>query len=237
VITAYYEDEDITLYHGDTLEILPELDFHGVVSCVVTDPPYLIGAASAGTMKGKTGSWADAMNASHWFSTWYRLVDRALTNDGLFWSFLNWRTLPVVMRAAIDAGIPITSMAVWDKQWIGPGGPQGLRPSYEMVALLAQPAAQIPDRGIPDIISIPSGGGTKPNGHPAEKPVAVKRRLLEISATQPGDLVLDPFVGSGTAAIAARDRGCRFVGIEADEEWLRVAVRRIAQRDLFGGAK
>jgi hypothetical protein len=55
------------------------------------------------------------------------------------------------MRAALDAGLPITSMAVWDKQWIGPGGSQGLRPSYEMFALMAQPDFAVKDRGIPDV--------------------------------------------------------------------------------------
>ena len=234
-MTPYYEDGIVTLYLGDSLEVLPELDLHGVVSCVVTDPPYILGAASASSLSGKTGSWADAMNSSYWFSNWYKLVDRALTHEGLFWSFLNWRTMPVVMRAAIDARLAITSMAVWDKQWIGPGGSQGLRPSYEMIALLAQPGAAIPNRGIPDLISIPSGGGYKPNGHPAEKPVAVKRRLIEISGIVPGALVLDPFIGSGTTALAARDMGCRCIGIEADEKWLEVAAKRLSQDDLFGG--
>ena len=231
VTEPYYDAEGVTLYHGDALDVLPTIDLHGCVDACVTDPPYLIGAASAGSISSKTGTWADAMNASLWFSTWYRLVDRALRHEGLFWSFLNWRTLPIVMRAAIDARLPITSVAVWDKEWIGPGGSQGLRPSYEMVALMAQSGAAITDRGVADVIRV-KVGGYKPHGHPAEKPVAVVRRVLEISGLEPGALVLDPFIGSGTTAVACRELGLRCVGIDADEQWLETAVRRLDQAVL-----
>jgi site-specific DNA-methyltransferase (adenine-specific) len=192
----------------------------------------MIGAASAGTLSGKTGTWADAMNASHWFGTWFGMVAATLKPTGLFWSFLNWRTMPTVMKAAIDARLPITSMAVWDKEWIGPGGPQGLRPSYELIALLARPEAVIPDRGIPDVIRCKTSG-FKPNGHPAEKPVKLFRRLLEISAVTPGACVLDPFAGSGTTQVASRLLGLRCVAIEADERYCELAASRLAQGILI----
>src|SRR5690349_23106573 len=172
------------------------------------------------------------MNSAGWFTSWYREVDRVLKHAGSFWSFLNWRTLPVVMRAAVDAGLPMTSLAVWDKEWIGPGGVQGLRPSYELVALLAQPDFAIPDRGVADVFRH-KVGSYKPNGHPAEKPVPIVRRVMEVAAVPSGGLVVDPFMGSGTAAVAARDLGLRFIGIEAEEKWCEVAASRLAQGDLF----
>ena len=67
-----------TLYLGDCREILPTL---GKVDAVVTDPPYVIGAVSAGNMASKSGGWADMMNSSLWFSAWYREVDRVLHPD------------------------------------------------------------------------------------------------------------------------------------------------------------
>lgn len=225
MVTPYYSDESVTLYRGDALEVLPGLPAASV-ACVVTDPPYVIGAVSAGTLGSKSGGWADMMNSALWFSTWYRHALRALKDRGALWSFCNWRTVPVVMRAATDAGQPITSMLVWDKEWIGPGGSQGLRPSYELVALMAKPDFAIPDRGLPDIWRC-QFASFKPNGHPAEKPEALVRRILENSALRPGDLVLDPFMGSGTTAVAARALGLRFVGIEAEERWCEVAARRV----------
>lgn len=228
---AYYEDADCTIYHGDALDILQKIT-PGTVHAVVTDPPYIIGALSAGTLSSKSGGWADMMNSATWFTAWYRMAAATLKNTGCFWSFLNWRTLPVVMRAASDASLPITSLAVWDKEWIGPGGPQGLRPSYEMVALLAKPEFRIPDRGVADVIRH-KVGGHKPNGHPAEKPPGVVRRILSVSALPSDATVLDPFLGSGTTSVAARSLGFKSIGIEAEEKWCEVAAERLSQGDLF----
>src|SRR5690606_39612471 len=131
VIEPYYADDSVTIYCADALEALPTIAA-GSVHAVVTDPPYVIGAVSAGNMTSKSGGWADMMNSALWFATWYRQADRVLKHTGSLWTFANWRTVPVVMRAAIDAGLPVTSLLVWDKEWIGPGGTQGLRPSYEV---------------------------------------------------------------------------------------------------------
>ena len=234
-MTPYYTDDAGVIYNADALEVLPTLT-RGSVDAVVTDPPYIIGAVSAGNMASKSGGWQDMMNSSQWFASWYREVGRALRASGVFWTFLNWRSLPVVMRAAIDAQLPITSMAVWDKQWIGPGGSQGLRPSYELIALLCGEDFAIKDRGVPDIIRH-QVGSYKESGHPAEKPLGLVARLLELSSLPPGSLVVDPFLGSGTTARAAKDAGLRYIGIEAEERYCEIAARRMGQEVLdLGGA-
>lgn len=223
----YYDEAGITIYHGDSLDLLPSIE-RGSVSAVVTDPPYIIGALSAGNMASKSGGWADMMNSALWFTAWYREVDRVLHRRGSFWTFLNWRTIPVVMRAALDAGLPVTSMAVWDKEWIGPGGVQGLRPSYELFALMAQPDFAIPDRGLADVWRH-KVGSYKATGHPAEKPEPLVRRILMACELDRGELVLDPFVGSGTTAVAAKALGLRCVAIEAEESNCEMAVKRLSQ--------
>lgn len=229
-MNPYYEDDAVTIYHGDSMEILPTIE-RGTVTAVMTDPPYVIGAVSAGNMASKAGGWTDMMNSAMWFTAWYREVERVLHRRGSFWTFCNWRSLPVVMRAALDAGLPITSMGVWDKEWIGPGGVQGLRPSYELVALLAQEDFAVPDRGVADIFRH-KVGSYKEFGHPAEKPPGLVRRLLEVAAVPRGELVLDPFLGSGTTAVAARALGLRCIGIEAEEKWCELAASRLCQSTL-----
>jgi DNA modification methylase len=233
-VTPYYVDDAVTIYHGDAMEILPQLPGRCATACV-TDPPYVIGAVSAGNMASKAGGWADMMNSALWFTTWYRHVDRLLKLDGSFWTFCNWRSLPVVMRAALDAGLPITSMMVWDKEWIGPGGVQGLRPSYELCALLARENFAVADRGVPDVWRH-QVGSYKPNGHPAEKPEPLVRRILRVASVPAGALVLDPFLGSGTTAVAAKALGLRAIGIEAEERYCELAASRCAQEVLFGEA-
>ena len=229
-MTPYYDEDGITIYHGDCLEVLPTLPS---ADLVVTDPPYIIGAMSAGSLGSKSGTWADMMNSATWFAAWYRAA--RVRPDGALWTFCNWRSLPVVQRAAYDAELAITSVLVWDKQWIGPGGPNGLRPSYELVALICGADFSIPDRGIPDIKRC-QVGSYKATGHPAEKPVELVQWIIETSARPIGSLVVDPFLGSGTTAIAAKKSGMRFVGIEADERYCEMAAKRLAQGVLdFGG--
>ena len=63
MLDPYYEDELVTLYHGDALELLSGLDTDSV-NAVVTDPPYIIGAVSSGALGSKSGGWSDMMNSS-----------------------------------------------------------------------------------------------------------------------------------------------------------------------------
>lgn len=220
----YYQDDHATIYHGDALDILPTLDAASA-QAVVTDPPYVLGAGSS--IKSRT-SYLDAMNSATWFAAWYRMADRVLAEDGSLWTFANWRTLPVVLRAAAEAGLDVTSAAVWDKQWISTGGPRSLRSSYELCVLIPQPRFRVVNRGAPDVWRI-QGSSHKPHGHPAEKPVALLSHVLTLAAVPPGALVVDPFMGSGTTLAAARPLGVRVIGIEADERWCEVAARRLAE--------
>lgn len=222
---------DATLYLGDTLEILPTLE---MVGSVVTDPPYGINTKSDGS--GKLSPWGDLVNSALWYREWIGEVRRKLQPTGSLWTCLNWRSLVTFQKAACDLGWPIESLMVWDKQWIGPGGLRGLRPSYELVALFAQPQFAVADRGLADVQPFPVGSH-KPTGHPAEKPVALMDFLVKHSGSGP---VLDCFMGSGTTGIAAARAGRPFIGIEQDEKWFDSACRRIeqaqAQGALFGDA-
>lgn len=231
----YYSDDRVTLYNGDSLEILPHLTA-GTVHLCVTDPPYVIGAVSAGNMASKAGGWADMMNSALWFAEWYRMVNRLLKHTGAMWTFCNWRSLPVVMNAAIKCEMPVTSLMVWDKQWIGPGGVQGLRPSYELCALLAKDGFAIANRSVPDVWQH-KVGSYKPNGHPAEKPVPLVRRIIETSEVVTDGVVLDPFNGSGTTLIAAREAGLKAIGIEAEEKWCELTAKRLDQMCLDFGTQ
>ena len=133
-----------------------------------------------------------------------------------------------MMRAAIDSGLITASCLVWDKKWIGPAGPQQLRSQHEICLVLARDGFKLPDRSQGDVLSI-QASSSKPTGHPAEKPLSLLTRIVELTGAQPGDLILDPFAGSGTASLAAKRLGVRSIAIEAEERWCEVAARRLAQ--------
>jgi site-specific DNA-methyltransferase (adenine-specific) len=197
----------------------------------VTDPPYIIGALSAGNIGSKSGLWGDMMNSSRWFADVYQATLRCIHSSGALWTFCNWRSLPVVLKAASDAGSAVSSVAIWDKVGIGPGGKVGLRPRYEMLALIPRPEFAIPDRGIADIF-VHSGQELKSHGHPAEKPLAVHGWPIDVSERDDRRPILDPFMGSGTTLRAAKNRGLRAIGIEVEERYCEIAARRMGQEVL-----
>lgn len=224
-MTPYYEHAGITIYHGDCRELLPSIQS---VRLVVTDPPYVFGIAST-AQEGKSGGWGDLMNSSIWYESWLNEAKRLTKNEqGAAWVFNSWRSFPVLARAAYGVSWPIESLMVWDKEWIGPGGQRGLRPSYELAALFAQPDFAIANRGIPDIWRS-KWSSIKPNGHPAEKPAALLRRIVSESG---GGLVLDPFMGSGTTLVAAKAEGHPAIGIEIEERYCEIAAKRLEQEVL-----
>lgn len=218
----YFQDDAATIYHGDCREILPLLPS---VDLVLTDPPYTFGIASS-AQEGKAGGWGDLMNSSVWYESWLQEVKRLTVNkSGAAWVFNSWRSFPVLARAAYGVRWPITSLMVWDKEWIGPGGTQGLRPSYEFVALFTHPGFTIANRGLPDIWRC-QWSSTKPNGHPAEKPLELTLSIIEESGSQ---FILDPFMGSGTTLRAAKDLGRKAIGIEIEERYCEIAAKRMSQ--------
>lgn len=221
-----------TLYLGDCREMFAEIGT-GTVAAVVTDPPYGINTKSDGM--GKLSPWADWCNSSYWYADWLATCQRLVGNTGCVWSCLNWRSMVTFQKASADIRWPIESLLIWDKDWIGPGGPKGLRPSYEMVALFAADLFGLEDRSLRDVQQF-KWSSIKPNGHPAEKPENLMTWLIDIS-TKRGDVVMDPFMGSGTTGAAATKTGRQFIGCEMDEAWFDVACRRIEasqrQHDLF----
>jgi site-specific DNA-methyltransferase (adenine-specific) len=222
-----------TLHHGDCLQHLQNIPPVSV-QAVITDPPYMIGSTSVGDPKSKCGTWADMENSAFWFSHWFQLSKRILRPDGFLIVFGNWRSIPTLIRGFDLASLTVNSCMVWHKEWIGPGGPAGLRPTYEVTMFAAMPEARIVDRSASDVFSCKwMAGNSGKSGHPAEKPVDLMRHLVRLVAPD-GGMIVDPFMGSGTTGIAARLEGCDFIGIEREARWLEVAERRISNPDQLG---
>lgn len=191
---------------------------------VITDPPYSFGLSSISQMAGKSGGWHDMMNNASWFVDRYKQWS-ALISTGPLWVFCNWRTLPILMRAGFDSKLGIDSVMVWYKDWIGPGGQKGLRPTYELITLTTLRDYAIPNRGVEDFIIVP-WSSHKPTGHKAEKPHLLIEHLIKCSDI---GLIFDPFLGSGTTLIACENlsRNCR--GIEIDPGYAAVCLERFFQ--------
>jgi site-specific DNA-methyltransferase (adenine-specific) len=228
-MTPYYEDAAVKLFLGDCREILPQLD---AVDHVITDPPY-----SDTTHEGaRTG---DASSAGV-------LVDFASVDADAVRSVLaackarRWAVLTVDWQHVLPLKVepPKGWKFVRHGVWVKPNGtPQftGDRPAqgWEAVAILhadVKGKMRWNGGGLPATWTHCKVAGY----HPTGKPEAL---LSEIVAqfTDPGDLILDPFGGSGTTAVAAKRLGRRCIVIEREEKYCEVAAKRLAQGalDLF----
>ena len=206
---------DATLYLGDCLEILPDLD---PVDAVVADPPYGIGLKSNGLrFKNARPIEGDQNN---------EMIDR----------LISWCApeMPFAMFFSPYNFIPYPwrSVLIWDKgEHVGGGGDpkKCWKRDYECIGVANNPALKKRDSSV---LRIP--GLLKPlSGHPAEKPISIIAYFVE-RLTLPGGVVLDPFMGSGTTGVACMELGRKFIGIEINEKYFDIACRRIDPAERQG---
>ena len=241
-MNPYWTDGQITLYHGDCLEIMAAMPSHSVTT-VLTDPPYSSGGRreNARSLRKsmlrseKDDDWihGDAMSTQGfvWLMRqcgvhWRRL----LLNGGHALSFIDWRMAPSLAAALESADLRQHPTLVWDKAAFGMGAI--FRNQHEFIIhMTAGNPAEPQRRDVGNVLRFPAIHETA-RVHPTEKPVPLLHTLLSV-VTPPNGVVLDPFAGSGAVLIAARDLDRRAIGIDSDERWCEQAARKISQADLF----
>jgi site-specific DNA-methyltransferase (adenine-specific) len=133
----------------------------------------------------------------------------------------------VAKPEAEQAGFKFWKPLVWDKKTIGMG--YHYRARYEFVLFFEKGKRRLNDLGIADVITVPRIHG----GYPAEKPTELAEVLINQSS-QPGELVADPFMGSGSVGVAALRLGRRFRGNDLNPDAVRVATQRLKEVGVVG---
>jgi site-specific DNA-methyltransferase (adenine-specific) len=223
----YYVSEDgrITIYHGDCREILPLLD---PVDLVLTDPPYgKVNRASSGLRSLNKG---DADTAT---MTPDEIASALIPVVG--GSVYVWCGTEQVsgIRAAFVASKMSTRLGIWEKTNPSPMNGEYLWLSgLEACVYGKRPRATFTEFCKSPIWRGPTTEVDTTGDHQTPKPEWLMRRLVQASSN-PGDMVLDPFMGSGTTLRAAADLGRRAIGIEINEDYCRIAVERLRQGVLL----
>lgn len=238
----YYSDEFVTLYHGDCREIAPTL---GPVDLVHADPPYSLSVAS--DHENRTGKGTRRLNFFPGDTDWSAMTDVAvggsLAAANLAPAAYVWcghRQFGPLVEAFEAAGWH-TRFLVWRKLCPVPAPPGvGWDSAAELCVYAFRSGRKwTPPTGtkVPNVIDADSYRHGQPGkeDHPTQKPIITASRLIEFS-TEPGDLVLEPFAGSGTTLVAAKRLGRRSIGIELDERYCEIAAKRLAQGVLDFGA-
>ncbi len=212
-MTPYYDHAGITIYHGDCREILPELP---PVDLVLTDPPYLLPHVQfRPEMREQTRTWGNFSAARMAFDGYLAMLDA----PEMYW-FLDEASYPVLYPTLYTHSYAL-KLLVWNKGRIGMGGKW--RRSFELIAYLSS-LPNSTKSGRSDIITEPP---TRNKVHPYQKPVPLITLLLDASPS--AQTILDPFMGSGTTLLAAQNLGRRAIGIEIEERYCEIAVKRLQQ--------
>lgn len=213
------------IIHGDALAELAKLE-PGSVGAIITDPPYASTSDASSAVTGKTH--APIPRETQFFEAWLREMlaawARVLRPDGAAWLTLDWRGAMCLDAVCSRLGLLPVEVGVWDKGGLGQG--YTLRRTYECFCVVRMPQFKRIRTDEPDVWRVFWPAGLKTH-HAAEKPVALLDRALAL-VSRPGALILDPFMGSGSTGVAALRTGRRFVGIERDDGYCRVARERLA---------
>jgi len=197
------------------------------VDLVVTDPPYesLEEHRSKGTTtrlshsKASSNDWFQIFPNSR-FPELFAEIFRVLKKDRHFYMFCDQKTMFVAKPLAEHAGFKFWKFLVWDKEKIGMG--YHYRARHECILFFEKGKRKLNDLGTADVIREPRIY----QGYPTQKPVKVMEVLVAQSTT-PHEIVVDPFMGSGTTGIAALSLGCRFLGNDICEEAVAIAQARL----------
>jgi site-specific DNA-methyltransferase (adenine-specific) len=218
---------------GDALDVLAALP-PGSIDLVVTDPPYGMGYRS-----NKRAQWArfdrianDTDFDAEWTTAWLRHCHRVLRDDSHIYVFCSDHHLGAFRDGVAAAGFTVKRTLVWFK---GGGGIGDLEGDYihetEFIVFAHKGRRPLDGRRRGNVFQVPK----IPPGallHPTQKPAGVIRPLIQKSS-RAGDVVLDPFAGSGTTGVVAVEEGRGYVMIEQDPQYIEVAQRRLAQGGLF----
>lgn len=204
-----------TIIQGDCVRVMANMSAQSV-DLVVTDPPYLC------RFMDRSGRRILNDDSDKWLAPAYAQMYRVLKPNTYCVTFYGWHRVDSFMHAWRAAGFRILEHLVFIKSYDSSRLYVGRR--HEQAYLLAKGLPHVPDVDVTDVMPWQYTGNKL---HPTQKPVSILRPLIE-AFSKPGQCVLDPFCGSGSTLIAAREANRRSIGIELDEQFARTAELRLA---------
>jgi DNA modification methylase len=214
----YYQDDAVTLYHGDCREVVPGL---GRFDLLLTDPPYELQATGGGIgaarkyladIDGRIDSGFD-MSLLDVFENWV--------------VFCSKRQL---VRLLQKAESKVWSLVTWNKPNPTPLCAGNYLPDTEYIVHAYKSGRLFGEYNDKSRFIVHPSEHTEFN-HPTVKPIAVVAKMIRLG-TQSGETILDPFAGSGTTGRAAKDLGRKCVLIEREERYCEIAAKRMRQEVL-----
>jgi site-specific DNA-methyltransferase (adenine-specific) len=233
---------------GDSLSVMKQLPSESV-DLIITSPPYNLKNSTGNGMKdGRGGKWSNArliQGYSHHddcmphedYASWQHdcLIEmyRLLKDDGAIFYNHKWRVQAGLLqdRSDIVKNLPVRQIIIWRRKG-GINFNKGyFLPTYEVIYMICKPKFFLA-KGANSYGDIWEFTQEMKNEHPAPFPVSLIERI--ISSTN-ASLILDPFMGSGTTAVAAKKLGRDFIGIDISPEYIELSEKRISENFRLKG--
>ncbi len=231
-----------TFICGDAINEMKKFP-DGCFDLVITSPPYNLKNSTGNGMKdGRGGKWRNAALVNGYatydddmpyseYIAWQRAcldeMLRLIPEDGAIFYNHKWRVQGGLIqdRREIIERFPVRQIIIWKRKGGINFNTGYFLPTYEVIYLIAKPKFRLVPKAnaVGDIWEFTQ---EMKNGHPAPFPVALIERIIGSTNAK---TVLDPFMGSGTTAVAASNLGREFVGIEISEEYCQLARRRLEE--------
>ena len=231
------------IHHGDCIEIMDQMPEESI-DLIVTSPPYNLRNSSGGGMRnGSGGLWENAAlldgyaggntddmpyeDYVQWQRNCLKSMMRLLTNDGAIFYDHKWRVQSGLLqdRSDIVKDFPVRQIIIWERSGGFNFNPQYYLPMYEVIYLICKPEFKLTGDKASEIGDVWRIDQERNNEHPAPFPVEIPKRCIETTGAR---IVLDPFIGSGTTAIAAKMLGIHWIGIEISQEYCGMANERLS---------
>ncbi len=232
---------------GDAVKVMKQMPDKSI-DLVVTSPPYNLRNSTGNGMKdGRGGKWSNAAlmkGYTHHEDTmphekyvkWQRdcLTEmmRLIKDDGAIFYNHKWRVQNGLLqdRQDIVEGFPVRQIIIWKRKGGINFNPGYFLPTYEVIYLIAKPKFQLAPKANAqgDVWQFTQEMN---NPHPAPFPEELVKRC--VSSTK-AKIVLDPFIGSGTTAIVARELSRDYIGIEVSPEYCQMTKKRLAGKTWKG---
>ncbi len=251
----YYEEDDFKLILGDSLKILKQIEA-GSIDMIFADPPYFLSGDGITCNAGKRvsvkkGNWDEkiGINEKHKFNRqWIRLCKRVLKDNGTIWISGTMHNIYSIGMALEEEGFKIINNITWKKLNPPPNiSCRAFTHSTETILWAKKDLKKAKHIFHYETMKELNGGKqmkdvwetslTKPSEkkcgkHPTQKPVELLEKII-LASTNENDLILDPFNGSGTTGIVASKFHRKYIGIEREEEYLDLTIKRKeAEKDV-----
>ena len=223
-----YPDDFINkIICGDCLKVMKDIPDNSI-DLVLTDPPYFLPASHYQTRKQFIRNFSDLGILEYFIKDTFLQFNRITKESGIIYIFCDGQSYPLFYYHLYPFCKSVRPL-IWDKKTSING--YSWRHQHELIIFAEMPKSKPIPTGDGDILRY-SAVKVDSREHPAEKPIDLNKTLIEKSS-QENDIILDPFLGSGTTAVAALNLNRKFIGIEIDPIYCQIALKRIEKEIVF----